>query len=352
MDPYLYPDDGPIRFRRERDLGDVIRAAMVWMREMAGTWVFAVLVIAGPLYVLSAVISALVDPESPALGLLGLVDGIAGLLMSSILFGIVRLYRIGETELSIGAVWQEAKAWIWPQIGFGFLTAFFGFLLVIPFVIIVALGGGENISPLLMVGLGLAGLVLLAFAAPYYALGLASRILDEDSAVDAYKRASGLISAHRWLATGTTLVIFGVVYFIIAVFGGGIGALLGAFGASPVVIALATVVSTILIVPAGAFSNVASMFLFEALVEREEGTLLDDEIDAIREGAPKTPRQPVVPPPLPDRAILEEPDTRSFAERLRDDRQDDELAADTSADQDASSTRPSGFRGGGFGDAE
>lgn len=359
MDPYHYPDDGPIRFRRERDLGDVIRAAMMWMREMAGTWVFSVLAIVGPLYLISAIASALVGPDSPAIGLLGLVDGVAGLLMSSIIFGIVRLYRTGETELSLGVVWQEAKAWIWPQVGFGLLTAFIGFLLAIPFVIIVALAGGENIAPLMMVALGLAGLVLLAFAAPYYALGLASRILDEDSAVDAYKRASDLISAHRWLATGTTLVIFGMVYFVIAVFGGGIGGLLGAFGASPVVIALATVVSTLLIVPAGVFSNVASMFLFEALVEREEGTLLDDEIEAIREGAPEEPRQPVVPPPLTPSETLEAPDTRSFAERLRDDRapSDDELANDTSAEEDASSTRSGrsprgGFRGGGFGDAE
>ncbi|MEO0558999.1 MAG: hypothetical protein AAF170_12530 [Bacteroidota bacterium] len=355
MDPYLYPDDGPIRFRRERDLGDVIRAAMVWMRETAGTWVFAVLVIVGPLYVISAIASALAGPENPAIGFLGLLDGIAGLLMSSIVFGIIRLYRTGQTELSLGEVWQEARAWIWPQIGFGFMTAFIGFLLVIPFVVIVALSGGENMAPLMMVALGLAGLVLLAFAAPYYALALASRILDEDSAIDAYRRAAGLISAHRWMATGTTLVIFGIVYFIIVVFAGGIGALMGVFGASPVVIALATVVSTFLIVPAGAFSNVASVFLFEALVEREEGTLLDDEIEAIREGAPSEPRQPVVPPPVA--APLEAPDTRSFAERLRDDRASsaDDPASDPP--EGASSSRPessprSGFRGGGFGDAE
>jgi len=351
MDPYHYPDDGPIQFRRERDLGDVIRAAIDWMRETAGIWIPAVAAIAGPLYVISAIVSAVVGPESPAFGLLGLVDGVAGLLMSSILFGIIRLYRVGETDVSIGAAWQEAKSWIWPQVGFGFLTAFFIFLLIIPFAIIVAVAGGENIAPLLMVGLGLAALVLLPFAAPYYALGLASRILDEDSAVDAYKRASGLISAHRWLATGTTLVIFGIVYFIIVVLGGGMGALLGAFGASPVVIALTTVITTILIVPAGAFSNVAAMFLFEALVEREEGTLLDDEIEAIREGAPEEPRQPVVPPPVTTKATLEEPDTRSFADRLRD----DALAKDSPSDSDASSTRPDGsqsggFRGGGFED--
>ena len=354
MDPYHYPDDGPIAFRRERDLGDVIRVTIEWMREMAGLWIPAVASIAGPLYLISAVVSSVVPLDSPVVGLTGIVDGIAGLMMTSVIFGILRLYRVGQTDLTIGGVWAEAKDWIWPQVGFGFLSAFLAFLLLIPFGIIFAVAGAAAGSPVLLVGLGLAVLVLVCFALPYYVLGLASRIFDEDSAIDGYKRAAGLIGAHRLLATGTTLVIFGIVYFIAAVLGGGVQALLLAFGVSPVVMAIGTVGAVIVLVPASVFGSVASVFLFETLIEREEGTLLDDEIEAIREGAPEEPRQPVVPPPVEPKATLEAPDTRSFAERLRDDRraQDGE-----STDPDASSTpsderRGGGFRGGGFEDLE
>ena len=158
-------------------------------------------------------------------------------------------------------------------------------------------------------------LILGIVAAPYYALGLVSRIFDEDGAVDAYKRASGLIKPHRGLATGTTFVVFGMVYFIAIIIGGGLGALLLSLGVSSVLQALGTIVTVLVIAPAGLFGSVASTFLYESLVEREEGTLLDAEIAAIRDGieAPEPDRP--VPAPV---ASGEAPDTRSFAQRQLD----------------------------------
>lgn len=344
MTPYLYPDEGPVAFRRDRDLGDVIRVSIEWMRETAGTWIPAVLAIAGPLYGVGSVLGGFASPASGVSVLAVLVNGIAGLFMSSVVFGIIRRYRVAETELSVGGVWEEAKEWIWPQVGFGMLTAFFVFLALLPFGVIFAVAGAEDASVLMIFGYGLALLVLAVFAAPYYILGLASRIIDEDSAVDAYRRAAGLVRSHRWLATGTSLVIYGMIYFIAGVFGGGLQALLMAIGGEVgVLAAIGSLLATAVLVPASVFGAVASVFLFETLVEREEGTQLDADIEAIRdEGAVASPRLPVVPPPpAPE---LEAPDTRGFAERLREDRPVDHDASSGSEPQRG------GFRGGGFED--
>lgn len=350
MTPYLYPDEGPIAFRRDRDLGGVIRATLQWMREMAGVWIPAIAAIAGPFYLLSAIASSFVNPESGGLGLLGLVDGAAGLLMSATTFGIVRQYRVAQSEVPLGTAWEEAKAWFWPLFGFGFVTALFAIALVIPFGVILALTGGEDAPVGVWIALGLAGLVAMILAAPYYTVGLASRIFDEDNAVDAYRRGAGLVAAHRGFATGTVIVVFGMVYFIIAVLGAGVVELLRVFAPSPILLAIGSVVSLVALVPAGVFGNVASVFLFETLVEREEGTLLDAEIDAIRDDHPaEVPRTAVVPPPRD--LELEAPDTRSFADRLRDDQaaNDDASSRSGSGSQESLPQR-GGFRGGGFED--
>lgn len=349
MDPYHYPDDGPIAFRQERDLGDVIRVTLQWMREMAGVWIPAIAAIAGPLYLISAIASALVGGNSSAIGLIGLVEGLAGLLMSGAIFGIVRRYRVGEVEASIGDVWEEAKAWVGPLFGFGLVSLLFAVLILIPFSVVIVLAGGEDAPVGLWIAAALTGLAVAILAAPYYNIGLASRVFDEDGAVDAYRRAASLIRPHRAFATGTVVVVFGMVYFIAIVLAGGLQEILVAFGASPVVVALGTILSLLAVVPAAVFGSVASVFLFETLVEREEGTLLDAEIAAIRDGATDESRQPVG---LPLREVgvgPEAPDTRSFAERLRDRPPADDGSTDD-AQEDASSSRPSGFRGGGFED--
>ena len=342
MDPYHYPDDGPIAFRREHDLGDVIREAIGWMRETVGVWVPALVAIGGPLYLASALLTTF---AGSAAGLSGILDAIAGLLTSAAGFALLRLYRVGVVAPSVGEVWDEAKAWVGPLFSFGLVTVLFAIVALIPFGIVAAIVGAGTPSAGLIVVLGLLMLILAIATAPYYALGIVSRVFDEDGAVDAYKRASGLISAHRWLATGTTFVVFAMVYFIILVVAGAFGAALVGLGESGVLQALGTILTVLVIAPVGLFGSVASTFLFESLVEREEGTLLDAEIAAIRDGveAPE-PERPAPAPVVPPR---EAPDTRSFAQRQLDAQRarDDETPPDEDRDD---ATDRGGFRGGGF----
>ena len=348
MEPYHYPDDGPTAFRREHDLGDVIREAIGWMRETAGVWIPALAAIGGPLYLISALLGAF---ASSASGLSGILDAIAGLLTSAAGFAILRLYRIGVVAPSVGEVWDEAKAWVGPLFLFGLVTVLFAFIALVPFGIVAAVVGTAAPSGALIVVFGLLVLVLAVAAAPYYALGIVSRVFDEDGAVDAYKRASSLISPHRGLATGTTFVVFGMVYFVVFVIAGAFGAALVGLGVSGVLQALGTIVTVLVIAPAGLFGSAASTFLFESLVERQEGTLLDAEIAAIRDGV-EAP-EPARPVPAPVAPQPEAPDTRSFAQRQLDARrarEDESSSAELGNDgagPDSASER-SGFRGGGF----
>ena len=358
MDPYHYPDDGPIAFRREHDLGDVIREAIGWMRETAGVWISALVAISGPLYLVSALLTAFAFDGS-AVVLATILDVIAGLLTSAAGFAILRLYRIGVVAPSIGEVWDESKAWVVPLILFWLVTVLFTLVAMIPFGIVFTIVsvtvGAVLPSTGAIVVMGVLMVVAAIAAMPYYALGIVSRVFDEDGAFDAYKRAAGLIASHRALATGTTFVVFAMVYFLVLIVAGAFGGMLIGLGESGVLQALGGIVTVLLISPAGLFGSVASTFLFESLVEREEGTLLDAEIAAIRDGveAPE-PERPV---PAPVALPREMPDTRSFAQRQLDARRardgedtSDEAPSDAQPDAPGRDDAPErgGFRGGGF----
>ena len=337
MDPYHFPDEGPVAFRQERDLGDVVRAAIEWTRDMAPVWIPALVAIAGPLYLASAVITVVAGVDGAMFG--SFLDLGAGLLSSAAIFGILRRYREGAPDVTVGEAWEEAKAWAGPLFVFGLVTAGLAILLIIPFGLVAAALGIAATSPVAIAVVGLLFLVVGVLLAPYYALGVVSRVFDEDASLDAYKRAARLIAPHRGFATGTVFVVYGVMYFVVFAIAAALAAALEVLGSSPLVEAVVSLFSLAALVPATVFGTVASTFLFESLVEREEGTLLDAEIEAIREEP--APALPEAPPPAHG------PDTRGFAERLRDGAEPSPAAP---SDSDDEGPRPGGFRGGGFGD--
>ena len=352
MEPYHYPDAGPIAFRKERDMGQVIGDALSLTVQTIGEWGPAVLLFAGPFHVLAAVADGLAGGGA-AIGSLGSMAG--AMLVTATVFAYIRMYRDPDAEpVTVEALWARTTPLIGPVFGISLVFGIALAILIVPAALASASALEAGEVPTAGMILGILALVALVLLLPYFVVSLPSRLLDTDDLSDAFARARALIRPHRGFATVTSLLIYLLLGFITMVLGGSLGALLGLLGASPIVEALATTALILVLLPATVFSNVASVLLFETLVEREEGTLLDAEIEAIRDSVPDDEaRQPVVPSPMPPSAARDAPDTRSFAERLRDDRRPsgDELATDDSAD-DASSPRPTGFRGGGFGDVE
>ena len=313
IEPYRFPDDGEIRFRRERDLGDVINASVRFCRETWRAWLPALAFIAGPLYVLGGALQSMGEGGA-ALG--GIANGVAGLFVAAGAFGYVRLYREGVEGAETADVWDETKGLVWPVVGFGFGTLGALLLLALPVAFVAgvagAAGGAVAAGAVGVLG-GLALVALLVALYPYYLAGLAARLLDEDSFLDAVRRVHGLIREQWGFAIGTALVLLFIVGFGSVVIGGAAGALAfaaggGVEGAVPLWAGVVTGLASLVLVPVSMFSNVASAFLYESLSARAEGTEIGEGIEAIAAAtglggaAPPEPPRPAPEPPRPGAA--------------------------------------------------
>ncbi|MDT0630412.1 hypothetical protein [Rubrivirga litoralis] len=337
ISPYRFPDDGPIRFRRERDLGDVINASVRFCRETWREWLPALALIAGPLYVIGGAL------ESFAPGWGSVVSASAGLLVAAGAFGYVRLYREGAEAVETADVWDEAKGLFWPTFTFTLCCGGVFLLLMLPVLILAGLAGaGGGVAAAATVGV-VGVLVLLAALLvlyPYYLAGQAARLLDEDAFSDAVRRVHGLIREERGFALGTSVVllfIVGLGTFVIAGMVAGLTFPYALEGSVPLWAGVLTGLASLVVLPFSVFYYVASAFLYESLSARVEGTELGEGIEAIAAatglgGAGGAARSE---PPRPDLAHPEPP------------RPDDAPADDASPD-DGPPGRAGGFRGGGF----
>ena len=335
IDPYRFPDDGEIRFRRERDLGDVINASVRFCRDTWRAWLPALALIAGPLYVIGGAFQSM-GTGGEVLG--GVANGVAGLLVSAGAFGYVRLYRGGAEGAETADVWDETKGLVWPMIAFGFGTVGALLLLALPVALLAGIAGaagGAVAAGVVGVLGGLAIVLLLVALYPYYLAGLAARLLDEDSFLDAIRRVHRLIREELGFAIGTALVLLFIVGFGSLAIGGVASALAlsaggGIGGAIPLWAGVMTGLASLVLVPVAMFSNVASAFLYESLSARVEGTEIGEGIEAIAAatglGGAETARAPEPPRPAPEPSRPEPP------------RSDDPPEGGAG-----------GFRGGGFG---
>ena len=307
IEPYRFPDDGPLRFRRERDLGDVINASVRFCRGTWREWLPALVLIAGPLYVIGGALGS-EGVGGQTLG--GFVNGAAGLLVSAGSFGYVRLYRGGAERVETADVWEETKGLFWPTLGFAFGCAGVLLVLLVPVLLLAAAAGGVGgVAAAGVVGVvgALAFVALLFVLYPYYLAGFAARLLDEDSFGDAVRRVHRLIREERGFAVGTAVVLLFITAFASFVVGGTVSALAfsagGADGSIPLWAGVLTGLASVAVLPFAVFSNVAAAFLYESLGARVDGTEVGEGIEAIAraaglggaEAAPEPPR----PAPAP-----------------------------------------------------
>ena len=309
--PYHFPDDGAVRFRRERDLGDVINASVRFCRETWRAWLPALALIAGPLYVVGG---ALQGAGLGGQGVGSFVNAAAGFLVAAGTFGYVRLYRTGGADAETAEVWDETKGLLGAVFGFNVGSFLVLLLLLVPVLLLAGVGiaasGVSTASAVVGGGIALVAIAVVVLVLyPYYAAGLACRALDEDAFSDAVRRVHGLIREARGFAVGTALVLLFIVGFVSVVVGGTVGGLVAfgtEFGEVTVLGGVLTGLASVVLIPFSVFYYVASAFLYDALVARVEGTEVGEGIEAIAQEtrlggavAPAAPPRPDAAPPRP-----------------------------------------------------
>ena len=349
--PELFPDAGPIRFRKHRDAGSVLNATLVFVRENARELLTSYLAIVAPIAAAAGLASVLTlsrvgnvfsDPEAilddpfAVFGPTYFVGVALGVLTSVVAQaaagGYVRLYRRGEAGgITPGVLWEEARDLILPLLGLTLAVAA-GFILTALVNVVPCLGS-------------LAWLGFLIWVFPTVSVTVAVRVLEAPSLGEAWARARTLVKGSWAFAAGALLLAVLVLVLLsvaVGVLTGLVGILLGAgvgFDAleAPVQV---TTAGAVLQTVAQVLSYVlylvpflAVYFVHGRLVEELDGAALDDDLDTLA-GFDAPP--PAAAPPL-----TSTPPAAGDAPRR--DRPDD-----APRDSDPGGTPGGGFRGGGF----
>lgn len=353
-------DAGAIRFQRVRDLGGVINVTFQFLRENLREYGRVLLVLLGPVVLVAALASyvaqvnmaeALVvmpgengapaDPFvplaglfTPAYGLTILLALLAQILLATLTYGYIDLYRRGEAgAITPGRVWEEARHLMAPFLGYGFL---FGTLIALSVLIWIV--------PCLGTLAWLAGFI---YFWPILVLVFVARATDREDLRGSWERARSLIKG-RWWPTFGVLFVAGVILVIVnlvlslpgAIAGFGIG--LNSLSPAPSssvdrgLFAIGALLST-LMYAAYPIYLVAAAFQYGSLVEQEEGTALSAGLDALAGRAEAAPAAPA-------RRFRPEADEGFGTWRT------EPPVSERPPSEPSASGHPSGFRGGGFDD--
>ena len=349
--PALSDDLGDIRFRRERDVGDIIIVTFRFLRDNLREIAVGMLYIVGPIALLAAVLSFFVQSQmqSSMFDITNIEDNpfeiyssmftpayfgyilllvIVQILVSAVVLSYVSLYREGHSgEITPSHLWAEASYMIVPIIVLFLLMGLFVVLSVVVWIV-----------PCLGV---LAWLAALVYLFPSLSMATVSRVLDVDSAIGALKRPYELVKG-QWRMSFGTMAIAMIAFMAIATllsipgamvgFGSAMGSLSGddPGGGSRVLLAIGSLLSTLTYF-GYTIPLVAGAFLYFNLIERKEGTGLFADIDLI-DSAP---------------AVVGEPDDLGLRHSSSSPPSPE---ADTESRDD--SFRDGGFRGGGFDEGE
>ncbi len=362
LDPF--PDDGAIRFRKHRDVGSVLNATLVFIRQNARELLTSYLAIVAPIAAASALASVLFlsrsgdllsDPQAilndpgAIFGPSYLISVVLGVLTTVVAQaaagGYVRLYRRGEAgAITPSVLWDETRDLILPLLGLT-LAVFAG-------IVVTAL---VNIVPCLG---SLAWVAFLVWVFPTVSVTVAVRVLEAPSLRQAWDRARVLVkgswgfAAGALLLAGVVLVLFSVAVGVVTGLAGvllGAGAGFDPFDAPTQITTGMAVLQTVTGVLSYAIYLIAFLavyFVHGRLAEDLDGTSLGDDLDVLEAevlGSGREPgalsfdadrpasTRPLDPPPagLPPRPPAPPADG--------DERPDDEARG--------------GFRGGGFGSA-
>lgn len=310
------PDDaGPIRFRRERDLGDVINVTFRFLRDNARELGRGLLVIAGPVALLAAILStwaqlqmetALAEPYDPGdpaalFGSEAYVMGMAvtllvvvamQLLIQSIVLGYVERYRRGEAgALPPAELWEATKAAFGPVFSTMAITAALLFALFFVVSLVTAL------VPLLGLLAALAMMALAVYLVPILSLLYVERVAEGDGFWEGAEVTRGLVRGHWWLTFGLVVVVALIVLAVSVVLAipgmvvqaaFGFNTLDGGGGVSVVALAVTSLFG-VLVYAAYAIPIVAAAFQYFNLVERKEGTGLLARVAALGGPPPTEP---------------------------------------------------------------
>ena len=353
-DPAASVDLGEIRFRRERDVGDIINITFRFLRDNLRELALGMLHIVGPIALLAAVLSFFVQSQmqSSMFDITSIEDNPFGvysslftpayfgyilllvvvqILVSAVVLGYVSLYREGRAgEITPSLLWAEASYMIWPIIALSLVVGLFAILSVVVWIV-----------PCLGV---IAWLAALVYLFPSLSMATVSRVLDVDSAVGALKRPYALVKGQWGMSFGTmaiAMIAFMAIATLLSVpgaivgFGSAMGSLTGddPGGGSRVLLAIGSLLSTLTYL-GYTIPLVAGAFLYFNLIERKEGAGLFADIDLIdsasaagKESDDLGLRHPSPPSPGPD--------TESRDDSFRE-----------------GGFRGGGFRGGGFDEGE
>jgi len=354
--PTSSDDLGDIRFRRERDVGDIINVTFRFLRDNLREIAVGMLYIVGPIALLASVLSFLVQSQmqSSMFDTTNIVDNpfeiyasiftpaylgymlllvIVQILVSAVVLGYVSLYREGHAgEITPSLLWAEASHMIWPIIALSLLVGVFVVLSVVVW-IVPCLGA-------------LAWLAALVYLFPSLSMATVSRVLDVDSAMGALKRPYELVKGQWGMSFGTmaiAMIAFIAIATLLSVpgaivsFGSAMGSLSGddPGSGSRLLLAIGSLLGTLTYL-GYTIPLVAGAFLYFNLIERKEGVGLFADIDLIDSAM----------------AVVEESDDlglRHSSSPQRSEASDAESRDDSLRD---GSFRTGGFRGGGFDDGE
>lgn len=344
--PESSDDLGAIRFRRERDVGDIINTTFRFIRDNLRELALGMLYIVGPIALLSTVLSFLVQSQMQAsmfdltnmsnnpleiyasivtpayVGYLFLLL-VVQILVSAVVLGYVSLYREGHAgEITPGILWAEASHMLWPIIALSLLVVLFVILSLVIW-IVPCLG-----AP--------AWLGAWVYLFPSLSMATVSRALDQDSAMAAIKRPYELVKGQWGMSFGTmaiAVIVFMVIAMLLSIPGAivGFASAMGTLegdnpgGASSVLLAIGSVLSTLTYL-GYTIPLVAGAFLYFNLIERKEGAGLFADIDLIDS----------------ESSVRREADDHSLRDRRMPEAEPGE----------SSGFRGGGFRGGGFDDGE
>src|SRR5690606_20910616 len=230
------PDDaGAIRFRRVRDLGDVVNVTFRFLRENARELGRGLLVIVGPVALLAALLTtwaqlqmetALAEPYDPTdpAALFGSDAYVAGLavavlvvlvmqvLIQSVVLGYVERYRRGEAgALPPPALWEATKEAFAPIFGTLLYT------IALLFVVLFAVSLVTAVAPPVGVVAVLALMGLAVYLFPILTLLYVERVAEGDGFWEGLAATRDCVRGYWWQTFGLLFVVMLVVFGVMVV---------------------------------------------------------------------------------------------------------------------------------------
>ena len=215
-----FPDLGAVRFRKLRDVGDVMNATVALLRENWRELLTSYVAVVAPVALATGIATGLymhqmggllADPAameddpfavfSPTYFGILLFGALGGALTVAAASAYVKLYREGQAgAITASVLWEEARDLLFPFLG---LSIVYGLVIMLSAVIAIV--------PCLGI---LAWFAFVIWSLPYYAVTFAVRALEEDTLAASWQRARELVKGS-WLFAGGALLLAGLLFYVI-----------------------------------------------------------------------------------------------------------------------------------------